>query len=67
MYLWFFLIITNAVQRKEKFKVSFQWKFRMYDLINFWIFKIIINALSVTDCLDNFLNNTAKRNEGELK
>ena len=61
-------MITNAVQRKEnKFKVSFQWKFRIFDLIHFWIFKIIINALSVTDCLDNFLNNTTKRNEGELK
>ena len=28
---------------------------------------MIINALSVTDRLDNFLNSTTNHNEGELK
>ena len=41
----------------------------MFHVINFRIFKIIINALSITDCLDNFLKSTRtrKHNEGELK
>ena len=67
---YFFLITTNAVQRKKtnsKFRLNELRKFRMFHVINFRIFKIIINVLSVRDCLGNFLNITRKHNEGELK
>ena len=50
----------------QKF-VSMNWEsFECY-VINFWIFKIITNELSVTDCFDNFLNNTTKLKKGELR
>ena len=66
----FYLIATNAVQRRKanwKFRFIEFKKFWMLHVINFRIFKIIINAPYVTDCLDNFLNSTTKHNEEELK
>ena len=67
MFISFFLITTNAVQKNSKFRFNELRKFRMFHAITFRIFKIIINALSVTDYLDNILNSTTIHDERELK
>ena len=67
IYLSFFIITTNAVQRKQtnlKFHFNELKKFRMFHAIEF---RIIINAFSLTDCFDNLLNSITKHNERELK
>ena len=59
-------------EKKNRLRVSFQWieKISNFHVINFWIlkinfriFKIVINTLSITDYLDNILYSTIKHNK----
>ena len=49
-------------KNNSKFRFNELRKFGMSHVINFRIFNII-NALSITDYLDNFSNSTAEHNE----